>query len=290
MHVITFDAWTDFWNGFVNFFMIPDSSGFNYLTRILIAVGIIIVAFFLIKLVTHLTKRGLGIKKRKGPDVDISAKSFIVQVVKVLLWLAVAMLVIGVLKIDTSGFAGIVSAVTVALGLALQDVVMAFASGIIIIHQGHIKTGEFISVANSYGAQEGIVDKITIFFTYLTTPAGQEVTIPNSNMLKAAVTNYTRLGRRRLDYDVGVSYDADIELAKKVLLDLVKDDPRKIEGDVPVVYVYQLGDYSVGIRIRLNTQVDKYWELYNELSEKVLLTCRKNNIYIPSSTDRAMKN
>ena len=279
------DAWTDFWNSVGEFFLAKDSSGLNYLTRILIAIGIIIVAFFLIKFIAFLLKRALGIK-RKGPQVDLSARFFIVKVVKVLLWIGVAFAVISILKFNVTGLAGVASAVTVALGLALQDLVMAFASGLIIIHQKHVLSGEYIGVTNSFGTTEGTVDKISIFFTYLKTPAGQEVTVPNSAMLKAVVKNYTRTGKRRLDYDVGVSYDADIALTKKVLFELLDGDPRLYEGETPTVYVYELGAYSVGVRLRAVTKTEEYWNVYNELSERILLAFRENNIYIPSSTDR----
>ena len=277
--------WEEFWDAVVSFFLDKDEKGLNYLSRIGIAIAIIVIAYFLIKLLIHFIKKAFGIKK-KGPDVDVSAKFFIVTIIKAFLWIGVAILVIAVLKIDTTGIAGITSAITVALGLALQDLIVGFASGAVVIHQHHIATGDFIGVTNSYGTAEGTVYKIHMFLTYLRTPAGQEITIPNSNMLKAVVTNYSRTGRRRLDYDVGVSYDTDIELAKKVFMDLVKDDPRIYEGEVPVVYVYELGAYSVGIRIRVVTKYQEYWNMYNEMSEKVLLACRENGIYIPSSTDR----
>lgn len=286
---VTKSGWELFWDSVVAFFLDKDAQGLNYLTRILISIAVIIVAFFLIKLIVHLLKKGFGIKK-KGPDVDITAKSFVIQVIKVILWVAVAFIVIALLKIDTTGVAGITSAVTVALGLALQDLVMAFASGILIIHQKHISVGDFIGVTNSYGTQEGSVVKIQIFFTYLKTPNGQEVTIPNSNMLKAVVINYTKLGKRRLNYEVGVSYDADIALVKEVYMSLVKDDPRRLQDEECSVYVYELGAYAVGIRIRLWTKVEDYWPLYNELSEKILLASRDNGIYIPSSTDISVSN
>lgn len=282
-------GWEQFWQSVVDFFMVKDDKGLNYLTRILIAVGTIVIAYFLIKFIAFLLKKAFGIRK-KGPGVDVTAKYFIVQSVKVILWIGVAFMVIGTLKIDTSGFAGVVSAVTVALGLALQDLVMAFASGILIIHQKHFKAGDFIGVTNSYGTQEGTVLKVQIFFTYLQTPNGQELTIPNSNMLKAVVTNYTQLGKRRLNYDVGVSYDTDIEVAKKAYLDLIKDDPRVLKDEECTVYLYELGAYSVGIRIRLWTKPEDYWPLYNELSEKILLASRANGIYIPSSTDLNVTN
>ena len=277
-------TWNEMWEKIGNFFMTPDDVGVNYLTRILIAIGLILIGWLVIKLLTILIKKAMRIKK-KGPDIDVSAKFFIVEIIKIFLWLGVAFLVLGTLKIEITGIAGITSAITVALGLALQDLISCFASGVLILQQKHIVTGDFISVQNSYGSCEGTVTKIHFFFTYLKTPAGQEVTVPNNNMTKAVVTNYTRLGTRRLDYNVGVAYDSDIALVKQTLLDLVKDDPRVLKENDVAVYVYELGSYSVGVRLRFWTKFGDYWPVYNELSEKILLAFREKGIYIPSSTD-----
>ena len=277
-------TWNEMWEKIGNFFMTPDDVGVNYLTRILIAIGLILVGWLVIKLLTVLIKKAMRIKK-KGPDIDVSAKFFIVEIIKIFLWLGVAFLVLGTLKIEITGIAGITSAITVALGLALQDLISCFASGVLILQQKHIVTGDFISVQNSYGSCEGTVTKIHFFFTYLKTPAGQEVTVPNNNMTKAVVTNYTRLGTRRLDYNVGVAYDSDIALVKQTLLDIIKDDPRVLKDNDVTVYVYELGSYSVGVRLRFWTKFGDYWPVYNELSEKILLAFREKGIYIPSSTD-----
>lgn len=277
-------TWNELWEKIGNFFMTPDDAGVNYLTRILIAIGLILVGWLLIKLLTVLLKKAMRIKK-KGPDIDVSAKFFIVEIVKIFLWIGIAFLVLGTLKIEITGIAGITSAVTVALGLALQDLISCFASGVLILQQKHIVTGDFISVQNSYGSCEGTVTKIHFFFTYLKTPAGQEVTVPNNNMTKAVVTNYTRLGTRRLDYNVGVAYNSDIALVKETLLGVIKDDPRILRDKDVTAYVYELGSYSVGMRLRFWTKFEDYWPVYNELSEKILLAFREKGIYIPSSTD-----
>ena len=282
-------SWQEFWQKVGEFFMTPDEGGINYLTRILIAVGAIVLAWLLLRLISFIYKKATHIKK-KSPAIDVSAKFFILNIIKIFYWLAVAFIVISTLKIDVTGAAGIASAVTVALGLALQDVIACFAAGVIILNQKNIATGDFISVSNTYGTAEGTVTKIHFFFTYLKTPNGQEVSIPNNNMLHAVVTNYTRLNKRRLNYDVGVAYDTDIELAKKVLTDLFKDDELVLPKEEFTVYVYELGSYSVGIRVRCWTRFKDYWPLYNSMSEKILLAFRENGIRIPSSTDHQITN
>ena len=277
------EAWRNFWQKAGEFFMKRDGTGINYLTRILFAVGLIVLAWLLLRLISLIYKKAFHIKKPM--NIDVSAKFFILQILKIFYWLAIAFLVITILKVDVTGAAGIASAVTVALGLALQDIISCFAAGVIILNQKSIATGDFISIQNDYGLAEGTVTKIHFFFTYLKTPNGQEVTIPNSNILHAVVTNYTRLNKRRVNYDVGVAYDSDIELVKKVLLDIVKDDELVLKKEECTAYVYELGSYSVGVRIRCWTKFKDYWPFYNALSEKVLLAFRENGIRIPSSTD-----
>ena len=71
-----------------------------------------------------------------------------------------------------------------------------------------------------------------------------------------------------MNYDVGVTDNTDIELAKKVLLDLVKDDELILPKEECYVYVYELGSYSVGLLIRWWTSFKNYWQFYNALSEK----------------------
>ena len=281
--------WVAFWKSIGDFFVRDDGtgSGTGYLIRVAFAIVIIILSYFVIKLLMAIIKKAMGLRKR-GPEIDVSAKWFIANVIKAVMWIGVAFLVVGILNINITGFAGVASAITVALGLALQDVIGCWASGIIILNQKHIRTGDYIHIKNGLGECEGTVVKITFLMTYLKTPNGQEVTVPNNNVQKAIVTNFTKLGKRRVNYDVGVAYNTDIELAKKVLLSVVKGDKRVLKDEECVVYVYELGAYSVGLRLRLWTKVEDYWSLYNELSEKVLLAFNKNNIYIPSSTDRAV--
>ena len=283
MNAITLSAWSDFWQKAGEFFITPDEHGINYLTRILIAIGVIVVAWFLLRLISFIYKRAFHVKKPL--TIDVSAKFFILNIIKIFYWVAVAFIVISVLKIEVTGVAGIASAVTVALGLALQDVIACFAAGVIILNQKNIATGDFISVQNAYGLAEGTVKKIHFFFTYLVTPNGQEVTIPNSNMLHAVVTNYTRLNKRRVNYDVGVAYDTDIELAKRVLTELFENDELVLKKEEFTVYVYELGAYSVGLRVRCWTKFKDYWTFYNAMSEKILLAFREHGIRIPSSTD-----
>lgn len=278
-----YQGWIKFWQDFANFFWQPDDRGLNYLARIAIAIAVIVFAWLFIKLLTLILRKSFKVKA--GPDIDSSMKYFVIEIIKALLWIGVAFLVATVLKFDLTGVAGITSAIAVALGLALQDLIGSFFSGILILNQKIIKTGDYIMVKNAYGECEGTVIRIHFFITFLNTPRGQRIIIPNKNMSSAVITNYTTLGVRRIDYDVGVAYDSDIALVKETLLSVIKDEPLLLKNGKTEAYVESLGAYSVNMRLRCWVKFENYWKLYNQLSERVLLAFREKGIRIPSSTD-----
>ncbi len=270
-----------------NFFMGKEEGEMSNLEKIFIALAIIIVAHFVFKLLFFCLKRAMGINKKKGPQIDKSAQSFGLEVLKIVLWIIVGFIVVAILGVNITSFAGIMSAIAVALGLALQDVIASFAYGLLILNEKNFITGDYILVANEYGSVEGHVQRVGLVSTRLKTFDGQLVIIPNGNLAKANVTNYTRYPERRIVLTVGIGYNDDVALAKQVLAEIVNSDKRIIndENHKTIIHVSELGPYSVNVTIKCWVDYKLYWDVYNELSEPILLKFRENKINIPSSTD-----
>ncbi|MBP5343236.1 mechanosensitive ion channel family protein [bacterium] len=266
-----------------SFFTHNEEGQLSNLEKILFSIVLIVVAWVVIKLIVLFLRRAMGLKKTN--NIDRSAKSFIVSVIKALLWVFVAFLVISILGIDMTSFAGVLSAITVALGLALQDVIGSFAAGLIILNQKNFKTDDYIQISNSFGQVEGTVVNVALMYTSLRTVNGQVIFVPNSNVVKSNLTNYTKESQRRITYTVNVAYDSDVELVKNVLLNLLNSDERISQDKMPQVHVNELGDFSVSFVIKCWTDNDKYWDVYNGLHERILLAFRENNINIPSSKE-----
>ena len=287
----TLDAWqgwVEFWQKFADFFWVADSSGLNYLARIGISVALIVITWLLLKLLTLGLKKAFKIKK--GPDIDASAKLIIIGLIKFLIWIGIGFAVCSILKINLSGMGGIVASIGVALGLALQDLIGSFFSGLLIINQKTIKTGDYIMVKNAFGECEGTVKRVHFFSTILLSVKGQKIIIPNKNMASAVITNFTATGERRIDFDVGVSYDSDIEVVKEALASVIKDEPLVINPEKTMVYAESFKEYSINMRLRCWTKFEDYWTLYNQLTERVYLAFKEKGIYIPCSIDRNIKN
>jgi small-conductance mechanosensitive channel len=88
-------------------------------------------------------------------------------------------------------------------------------------------------------------------------------------------------GRVRVDFTVGIGYEADIDQAKSVLLALVKDDKRVLAEPAPMVAVAELGDSSVNLALRVHCNPDDYWGIYFDGLEAIKKTLDKHNISIP---------
>lgn len=261
-----------------------EAGQFTVVAKILLSVGIIILSYFIIKFITHLLKRAFGLNKR-GLEIDRSAQNFFVQTLRILLWLAVAFIVLSILGVNPASFAGVISAITVALSLALQDIITSFASGLIILNQRHITTGEYIEIKSDIGQAEGFVERIHLMSTTLRTYNGQYIIISNSNVRRANVTNYSRYKKRRIFMTIPVSYDADPTLVKKVLFQIIKDDKRILKDPAPDVHYFELSDFAVRVAIKVWMEFDNYWPVYNSIHEKIVIAFRKNKIKIPKLTN-----
>jgi small-conductance mechanosensitive channel len=142
-----------------------------------------------------------------------------------------AMLVTGV---DFTGLAIIAGALSVGVGLGLQTIVNNFVSGLILLIEKPIKPGDRIVI----GKTEGFVRKIRIRSTQITTSSKEDVIVPNADLITQQVTNYMFRDRNaRVQCQVGVAYESDVHLVKKILLEVAAkhDDVVHEAPNEPVV-------------------------------------------------------
>lgn len=271
--------WNDITQRIGSWFMTEDSAGVNPLTRIIIAVVLIIVGRLLVKLFMNLLRRIFGVKSKL--TLDVSVKTFTLSLLSVLLNLGLAIAVLWVLKVSLSSFATVLSAVTVAVGLSLQDLISSFAAGIVILKTKHFKTGDYITIVHAMGTCEGTVSSVGLVTTTLVTVDNQKVIVPNNKISQGVITNFTDVSTRRLVLDIGVDYNSDIEKIRKVILDVLYNDSRVLKEPKPYVVVTSLQEFSINVSTRCFVRSENYWDCRFEFMEKILVAFRQNNILIP---------
>nr|WP_272904668.1 mechanosensitive ion channel family protein [Halobacterium sp. TGN-42-S1] len=139
-----------------------------------------------------------------------------------------------------AGFLGIV------IGTAARTTIGSLIAGFVLMFARPFEIGDWVAI----GEDEGTVTDITIINTRIRNPSGEEVVIPNENVLNATVTNRTSMQRLRLSVDVGVDYDADVEAAEAVMQDALEDLNRVLSNPTPQVVPKSLGDSAVVLECR----------------------------------------
>ena len=294
IYTSTFGEWFIDFMKRIGDFIAGGGATFEVFERIILAILFILIGWGLSLLYKFALRKALKIqpkiylyKKNKNKKVnkdliktEATAKGFIIPLVNALHWIFIAVLVVSVLGVDLSSTAGVLSAITVALGLALQDVIGCFASGLIVIANKPLQVGEYVLIKNDYGQCEGTVVKVGIMMTELYTFDGQSVYLPNSNIQKSIITNINRKPDRRLDITVQLSYDEDIEKVKTILLNIGNNDERVIKDKGVNALVSGLTESGIKMTLRVWSTNDDYWSLMYDFNEKVILEFKNNNIHI----------
>lgn len=210
-------------------------------------------------------------------EANPSLNSFLVGLVKALLYVSLFIGVATILGVPMSSFFAILGAAGLAIGLALQGSLSNFAGGVLILLFKPFQVGDAI---NGRGFT-GVVRKIDILYTHLTTFDNQEVIIPNGALANSEVVNLNSQPTRRVEIKVGVSYGADLKQVRETVLMLLHDDARILKDPEPVVWLNNFGDSSLDLVIRAWTKTDDLWLVYFETMEKINNTFREKNIEIP---------
>jgi small conductance mechanosensitive channel len=210
-------------------------------------------------------------------EVNPSLNSFLVGLVKALLFVSLFIGIASILGVPMSSFLAILGAAGLAIGLALQGSLSNFAGGVLILLFKPFQVGDTI---NGKGFT-GVVRKIDILYTHLTTFDNQEVIIPNGALANSEVVNLNSQPTRRVEINVGVSYSADLKEVRETVLSLLNQDPRVLKDPEPVVWLNNFGDSSLDLVIRAWTKTDDLWPVYFEMMEKINDTFREKNIEIP---------
>ncbi len=179
--------------------------------------------------------------------------------------------------VETTSLVAALGAIGFAIGLSLQKTLSNFAAGLLILTQRPFKVGDFIDGAGI----NGTVKSIGLFSTELAEIDNVEITVPNSKLCDDVIKNYSSNKLRRIDLQLGISYEADISEASSALLSILKNQEQILSKPEPSVAVRELSDSAVILEIRAWTTTERYWPERSELLEKIKVEMDKQSIEIP---------
>lgn len=245
----------------------------DFVPEFIKAVIILVVGLFLIKYTLRFVKRRF--EKR---NVDVSLRGFLLSVIKVVLYVALLLTLIQVLGFPTTAILGALSGLVLAVGLALQGSLSNFAGGVLILLFRPFEVGDYIS--NNSGT-EGTVTKIDLLYTSLTTAQGVSVFSPNAALANSVINNFTKITNRRFEYVIGIAYKSDIQLAKNTIMEVLMNNPLIEKVPAPEVFVDELADSAIQIKVRAWTKKEAYFQVRNSVQEEIKVALDKVEISIP---------
>ena len=179
--------------------------------------------------------------------------------------------------VDTASVVAVLGSAGVAIGLALQGSLSNFAGGILILLIKPFVNGDYIVACG----EEGTVTNIDMCYTKLTTPDERIVVLPNGTLANTTIVNNTTTPNRRVDIVVSIAYDADIKLAKELILNIIENDENVLKDYERIVFVSALAASSVDLNVRFYTQNENYMSCKGVVLEKVKEALDMNHIEIP---------
>lgn len=209
-------------------------------------------------------------------SVDKTLQGFVGSLVKIALKIMLIISVASMVGVQTTSFVAALGAAGLAIGLALQGSLANFAGGVLILLFRPFKVGDKIEVQGVYGT----VDAILIFHTVILSTDNKRIVVPNGGLSNGVIVNFSSEATRKVVFDVGVDYSANLDTARQVLLSLCDD--RRIHRDPePVVVVTALGDNAVTVSLRVWTDNDDYWDVLYLFNEKARDALAQKGIGIP---------
>ena len=232
----------------------------------------LIIGIILVKLLLNMTKRIMSKTK-----VEKIAQSFIYVVIKFVLYLALILILLSIIGVSMTGVVTAISALLLAIGMALQNNIANVANGIVIVSSHMFKKGDYIVV----NGVEGSIEQINFLFTTIITSDNKKITIPNSTIVNSAVANSGANKTRRIDFTFGVAYESDVELVKKIVIDVMMSDGRVMLDPPPFCRLKTLNSSSLDFFANCWVDKEDYWDVYYYIIENVYNEFKRNNISIP---------
>ena len=191
------------WNDLVTWFQ---SLNFSLVANIFRFVIIAVIGCLVIRIVNRTVKQVL-----EKSALEKAAHSLIRTLVKTVLYVLLGLILASSLGIDVTGVVALASVASLAISLALQNMLANVIGGFTLLYTHPFSAGDFVEIAG----QSGSVKEVGIAYTRLTTPDNKLVFIPNSAVVAAEIVNYTVTGTRRVEVKITASYDADPDVVDR---------------------------------------------------------------------------
>ena len=208
---------------------------------IVTALIILVLGIFATRIILKLLTKSL-----EKSWLEKAAYSLITSLAKAALYILLGLIVASTLGIDVTSIVALASVLTLALSLALQNMVSNIIGGFTILYTHPFRSGDFVEIAG----QSGTVQEINMTYTKLTTPDNKVISIPNSAVVAAQIVNYNAEPTRRVEVPVSASYDVPTQKVLDALV-LAGTVDNALLDPAPMAVITGYGDSAINYTLRV---------------------------------------
>ena len=243
-------------------------------------VAAVLVVFLLGRMIIRHIIRGFRAALERNRNIDKGMEQFLLSAVRFVLYAFLIMAILTVLGVPSASVAAAIASAGLAVGLALQGSLSNLAGGIILLYTRPFVVGDYVKTSGG----EGFVQDIGLIYTVLRQFDNTAVSVPNSTLTNGVITNCTARNERRISFDVGIGYGADIDKARRVILDVIRNHTETDQDKAPAVAVTDLQDSAVNLSVLVWVKDMAYGDqlgLRNTLREEVKKRLDAEGVEIP---------
>lgn len=247
--------------------------GLSFAVNLILSALVLFGGWLVIRLLVATVRKAIA----KSGKTSSLFSDFVVSVLTKGCWAVLIVMVLGRLGVNVGPLIAGLGVTGFILGFAFQESLGNLASGLMIALNEPFKVGDYVIVAGL----EGTVRKVDMMATVLATADNKKVVIPNKSAWGAPITNFSALGKRRVDLQVGVAYGTDLAKAIEVAKKALEQVPGVLADPVATVAVAALSDSEVKLNVRPWSAGGDYWAVYSGAYAAVVTAFEANGINIP---------
>lgn len=205
------------------------------------------------------------------------AISLINSIIVALLYMGLGIGIAATMGVQSVSFAAVLASLGLAIGMALSGQLQNLAGGVIIVVTKPFSIGNYIEAQNV----QGVVRSVTLFHTVITTAENKIIYIPNGSLSNNVIINYNSAKTRRVEWLIGVDYEADMDTALALLGELLSTDERILKDPAHFVGIKALSTSSVDLVARAWVKTEDYWDVFFDLNKTIFEEFNKRGIAFP---------
>lgn len=170
-----------------------------------------------------------------------------------------------------------------AVALAAKDALANLFGGVVIITDRPFTVGDWIQTPRV----EGVVEDINFRSTRIRTFTDALATVPNSVLANEPITNWSRMGKRRVNFHLGVAFNTPLDKIKKIVSEIksVLENHPQVEKRTVLVNFDRFGENSLGLFIlfyTLPTSLGEHMQVKEEINFSILEILEKEGVSLSS--------